>query len=1661
MTLTRTYDSLNADETDDLGYGWRLEFRDTDLRTSLGRDEQYETFGIRSQAFDEETKVYITLPGGQREGFTFAPKREFISNFLPAIGGSDPSLYTAAFKADAGVTSTLSVRSTQKLLRRPDGGFAGLQGSGFNPEDPLFGGVYVLTTKEGIEYEIDATTGDLLTAKDLNGNTVMFDDSGIYSDNGTQITFGRDVQGRIISATDPTGESVRYEYDGNGDLVAVTDRNGDTTRFDYNDEFEHYLDEVIDPLGRSGVRSEYDEQGRLTQLLDVNGEAVELVYDPENSQQTVVNELGNATTYVYDARGNVVTEVDALGGITQRTYDQDNNMLSEIDPDGVVTNYTYDDDRNILSIEDGEGNVSYMTYGQYGRLQSMVSPTGLSVSFEFDNRGNLLSSTDSDGLVTSYQYDSRGRLLSQTDPDGQTMTYGYDAAGNPNRMTDSRGNTVTSTYDSAGRMQEAITEFELNGETYRQSIQFNYDAEGRTLSSTDAQGNTRFNTYNELGQVVSSTDMLGNVTSFVYDEEGRVTEIVLPDNTSDNPDDNPKLFNAYDAAGRLTEETSATGLVTRYVYDALGRLVATILPDATPETDEDNPKVTAEYTAAGRLKARTDVFGTRETFEYDDVGRLIRETDVLGNETVVTYDAGGQVDSVTDLRGRTTQFVYDDKARLIETRYFDGTKASITYDELGRVASETNELNQTTQYEYDSFGQVTAITNALGERTEFEYNHRRSLVKVTDALGHATAYEFDQFNRQTATEFHNGERIENEYDNFNRLISVTDENQHTTEYGYDNLSQLTSILQANGAVTNYTYDTLGRLTHISDPNQNVTQYQYDSFNRTTATILPLGQRDLTVYDKFGLTTSYTDFNGDSIFYNYDQYGRLSERTFSNEAIAPITYDYDSVTSQLLSITDGRGTTNYTYDERDRLAEMTNPDGKSVRYGYDVLNNITTLTTEAGETTYSYDALNRLDRVQDAGRLLADYDYDVAGNLISTRQGDNTLETRKYDVRNRLIEIETRNATDDVLASYRYTLDAVGNRTQVVEHSGRIVDYVYDEVNRLTEEVITDDVTGNRTISYRYDLVGNRLSRNDSESGITTYSYDNNNRLTALTQGSEATLFTYDANGSMLSRSNGTETITYNWFNDGENRLARITLDDGTKTSRVDYRYDAFGSRVASIADGETTHYLTAPIWNFPQVLMTYDEDGNVITDYTYGRDLIRSREGGDEAFYHQDGLGSTRLLTDESGQVTDLYVYDAYGRLLSHMGNSSNEFQFAGEQRDGIAGLDYLRARYYDPDLGRFISKDPFAGFLLDPFSQHDYQYAHANPVNLTDPTGYFSIGEAAAATAIVGILASLGAGGGYIAGAVIEDGASAEDVLNLADQWVAGFWHVASLGLSTRIRNNLVPGIAAQNNSGFMWNMGQLGGASTTLLFGAAAAPTQLSFRMGPAAWTATLYESASTAQQAFQTGTNIRNGQLHWSDTFTFIPFVPYILSSQGARALISSIGDMNQTMRSLGDMNVSTLDDLSDGIASSTSPNGPEGLNNLQAGTPAQTNPGYPGVGRTNNCVNCAIAVDLTFSGQPASALPNLSDGLPISEIPKALGVNGKFSPTGGLDDIASQLASNGPGARGIVFGDRGPGQVGHVFNAVVNSRGRTVFYDGQRMGPPLSNQGYEKYYFLRTN
>lgn len=312
-----------------------------------------------------------------------------------------------------------------------------------------------------------------------------------------------------------------------------------------------------------------------------------------------------------------------------------------------------------------------------------------------------------------------------------------------------------------------------------------------------------------------------------------------------------------------------------------------------------------------------------------------------------------------------------------------------------------------------------------------------------------------------------------------------------------------------------------------------------------------------------------------------------------------------------------------------------------------------------------------------------------------------ISTWTYDDVDRVTGITYEKA--GTLETIIYTLDALGNRISMADSSGTTA-YSYDDLNRLTNVVYPTGIPG--TVSYSYDPMGNRQTKIE-DGNITSYTYDAADRLLTTTTNSVTTNYTWDENGNLLTKGGQ----TFNW--DEADRLSNWT--DGSNV--VSYSYNGDGVRISKTVDGVATTYLQDLFAGLPIVLR--ETTSGMTTDYIYGTDLIASIDNsGISAFFHADGLGSTRLLTDGSGVVADRYSYDAFGSVRDHSGSSGNTFTFTGEQVDSEAGLVYLRARYYDPETGRFISKDVWRGSPLLPQTINRYVYVVNNPVTETDPTG-------------------------------------------------------------------------------------------------------------------------------------------------------------------------------------------------------------------------------------------------------------------------------------------------------------------------------------------------------
>ncbi len=571
----------------------------------------------------------------------------------------------------------------------------------------------------------------------------------------------------------------------------------------------------------------------------------------------------------------------------------------------------------------------------------------------------------------------------------------------------------------------------------------------------------------------------------------------------------------------------------------------------------------------------------------------------------------------------------------------------------------------------------------------------------------------DARKRLVETDYPDETKKTNAYDGPGNLISVTDQAGNVVEYSYDAANQLQKVTQANSPdssanTTIVGYDADGNPIVLTDANSHTTASSFDLADELTEKTLPDGSlTESRSYDQAGNLLSVTHFNGTTTTYTYDSLNRLLSRATPGETTVGFTY---TATGKRQTMTDASGTTTYGYDAMDRLTSKATPQG-TLSYTYDAAGNLASIAsnhTNGVSVSYTYDTLNRLSTVVDTHLGTTSYTYDSASNLATATYPNNIRTTFTYDTLNRVTGLGSQ------LGNYTYQLGATGNRTSASEPSGRSVTWSYDGIYRLTNEAISGAPSGkNGTVAYGLDPVGNRTSENSSLSGIPSGSF-------SFTPDDEVSGENYDNNGNTTFT--GGKTSTY----DSENHLMSMG-------STVALLYDGDGNRVAKSVNGVTTYYLVDDLnpTGYPQVVEELSGAGAVQRVYTYGVQRISQNQvisnTWTPSFYGYDGGGSVRALTNAAGAVTDTYEYDGFGNHWTVSGSTPNNYLYRGGQYDPDLGLYYLRARYYNPLTGRFMSRDPqeFCDCsILHPASLHKYVYAENDPVDLTDPSGRAAVAE-------------------------------------------------------------------------------------------------------------------------------------------------------------------------------------------------------------------------------------------------------------------------------------------------------------------------------------------------
>ncbi len=932
---------------------------------------------------------------------------------------------------------------------------------------------------------------------------------------------------------------------------------------------------------------------------------------------------------------------------------------------------------------------------------SYAPPAGALVTLTAAAGGYELVRTDQ----TKYAFDSQGRLTAVRDNNdcGPTLSYGPD--GLLASATDSAGRTITFTNTDG-----LLTRIDLPDGRY---VTYGYTA----------------------GKLTSVHDLRGGTTAFEYDAGDRLNKIT---------DQNGHIVvrNTYGSDGRVTQQIDARGDMSTFGWD----------PATTTATYTDaRGKTWTDVYSNNALAEQIDPLGNSTKYEYDTEWNVLKVTDPRGNATTMTYDDRNNMLTRTAPAPLSYQEVntYDGANHLLTSRDGRGNTTTYGYDAAGNLTTVTQPGSLVTTFERDPSGngQLKSVTDARGKKTSFVYDVQGNLTQTTSPLGNVTKLGFDSVGRMTSRIEPRGNvaganpadytmaytydaadhvltatdplagRTTWEYDPAGNLASVTDANLHKTQYGYDAANHQTSVTAPDLTVTQYTYDPVGNLLTRTDAKTHQTTYTYDDANRLASTTSPIGQKWTYGYDGAGDLATVVDAAGNATpaagdgqtTLSYDELNRVKAIDYS-DATPDVTFAYDA-NGNRTQMTDGSGTETSVYDAVNRLQTLTRGTN-TFQYGYDAAGNVISRTYPDNTlVTYVYDDDDRLSSVTN-GTASTSYGYDEAAELIrrTLPATNGYVETRTYDRAGRLTLVKHQKGTT-VLNQAAYALDAVGNPAAITRTAGP-ENYKYDALDRLTEVCykVSCPKSGDPYIRWTYDAVGNRLTENRAGK-ITNYTYNNADQLTGRAGNGGTVAYLYDANGNQTKA--GTRTFAY----DLANRLKSTTSGSST----IGYLYDGDGKRLKETAGTTVTNLLWDPNYALPQLAVERNGSNALLRRYLYGADLLSEQTPAGSFYYHADALGSVTNMTNATGmkQWTDLY--EPFGLVKSEKKDSGsapvNPMRFAGQYLDSATALYHMRARQYDPTVGRFTRTDPLPQPLVEPHLSA-YSYADDRPTVLIDPSG-------------------------------------------------------------------------------------------------------------------------------------------------------------------------------------------------------------------------------------------------------------------------------------------------------------------------------------------------------
>ena len=1115
----------------------------------------------------------------------------------------------------------------------------------------------------------------------------------------------------------PRGNRIDFTFDLAGNLTNRRHRTTDTATNDPSDLVHawtynagNYMTGYTDPLGNAWTFGR-DAAGNLTTV----------------THPTVTNPITQTAsrTYTYNNFGQVVQLDDEEGNRTDYSYSAsgaDKYLLTkiEVDPLGLdlETIFTYTSCGNVATRKDPNLNTTTNTWDNLRRLTQTQAPSPLNykVKRNYDANGSLIKveieNIDKDGnsvvanpwITHEYTFtktDDPKTMVEEIDQTNtRTTTLDYDSNQNRIRVTKPEGNKNRWEFDERDLVIKHI-----RGETDAKAseVEYAYDLNGNLTTFTDGRDKVTTHTYDLFDRRTKTTNALSHYAESVFDKNGKVTKVMRKDSTDTE----------------LQRET--------YFWDERNRRwkVSKLFKD--PSQAFPDAVTTYERLKTNHVKKITDPLSNVLTYTFDAALRRTKRTDAMGNEWSWTLDSNGNPTSWT--------FKEKDGGANVTHSY------ETTYDEINRrktyVEIDRNDGSNkyTTNSYFDSRSNMTFLKNAEGNPTRWTFDGLNRMTKRERAL--TLGATIDDFTTAQVTEWG--------FDKNSRMTSHKDDGTNSSTWDYDALDRVTTLTYPDTKTVAYVHDANDNVTKITDPAGNVVDDIFDDLNRNTS-------RTVTLATGFLGTTSETR--------TYDALNRI---TVNRDNDYKLAYEYAEI-----------GLTSFVYEEEQSYWGGT-AFAKTVKKTYDAGGNRKTEVYPAGANltlNFTYDSINQLSTMTDGTNTIASYTY------IGLRKKDTTYENtakRKNTYTGFRSELQSvKHETNAAVSIIRldYTYNKMHDKTyERFGASGSNGDaFEYDKLRRLTKAWMgsTNPASpgGNpytKTIDYNYDDDGNRTSVvvTPYQQAAQTTNYTTNNLYEYTAVG--GTTHVWDLNGNLTD--NGVQKFKYNYKN-----LIVEVRKKSDNSLVAEYMYDAEGRRVQKDVGGTKERYIRSRIrenstnerpgkgkrYDMAHVVAVYDGSNNWLQNFVWNdeTDGIQALEQKDvldydndgntteltRSYYHRNALGSVMEITDANQAIVVSYRYDPYGNVTITRGGQTQttdplgqHWVFTGRFNDEETGLYYYRARYYDPEIGRFIQRDP-AGYAEGPSL---FEYATSRPPDLRDPAG---LDDDDVAVAVVTTAATAGA---------------------------------------------------------------------------------------------------------------------------------------------------------------------------------------------------------------------------------------------------------------------------------------------------------------------------------